>query len=186
MVFQGYDDFGQGLLREFENALIDYNPEDENITWSDVGGMVAPNQLVSEFIESVKSDTDEDLEGLYEGMKNACDSCYEFEWFYFIYLLRERENFSGEEKAREVLPKIIDEWKGSKIRLNQLILTDSKKEFDQNSRISFGLDGSNEKRDEEFDIVRGTWEENSFVKELQEEIEEVEKKAETLLAIFKD
>jgi len=182
MVFKGYDDFDKGLLREFENTLIDYNPEDVEINWSDVGGMVSPNHLVREFIETVNKGTYKDLEDLGKGMDGFCDTCYEFEWYYFIHLLREREKLTGEENSREVLTRIIEDWKESKKRLNQLILTDSKKEFDQNSRISFGLDGDTDTRDKEFDSIRGVWEENSFVKQLQQEIEETEKKAEEILA----
>ncbi|MFC2126500.1 DUF4954 family protein [Bacteroidota bacterium] len=182
MVFKGFDDFDKGLLREFKNTLIDYHAEDVEINWSDVGGMVSPNHLVAEFIESVRKGSYSDLEDLYNGMDGFCDTCYEFEWYYFIHLLRDRENLTGEEDGRETLTKIIEDWKESKKRLNQLILTDSKKEFDQNSRISFGLDGDNDTRDKDFESVRGSWEENSFVKLLQQEIEDIEKKAEELLA----
>jgi hypothetical protein len=66
---------------------------------------------------------------------------------------------------------IIEKWKKSEITFNDLILRDAKKEFDLNSRTGFGLDGNNEQKAEDFENVRGNFENNPFVKEIKEKIE---------------
>jgi len=48
-------------------------------------------------------------------------------------------------------------------------------------RLGFGIDGN---ADADFINVRGTYEENSFVKKIQGEIEEVERRYRAVMDIF--
>ena len=59
-----------------------------------------------------------------------------------------------------------------------MINSDAKKEFDSNSRISYGAFGHTE---DDFQAVRGETDENKFVKSLIQENEEVEVEAEKII-----
>ena len=76
---------------------------------------------------------------------------------------------------KEQLNEIMLNWKNSRIRLNNMILGDAKKEFDSNSMIGYGMgEGENgEKLD--FKFTRGTYESNSFVNNLMDDSAEVER-----------
>ena len=59
----------------------------------------------------------------------------------------------------------------------EMILGDAAKEFDNSSKIGFGVDGDEAVRDQDFDAVRGVLDENKFIKGIKEEIEQTELKA---------
>jgi hypothetical protein len=59
-------------------------------------------------------------------------------------------------------------------RLNNMILKDAEKEFDQNSKIGFGIDGNEEIVNADFAAIRGSFDDNKFVKEVQQESQTVE------------
>ena len=52
-----------------------------------------------------------------------------------------------------------------------MILKDAEKEFDQVSKIGFGLDVNEQERDTDFENVRGRYEQNKFVNSLRKEID---------------
>ena len=58
-----------------------------------------------------------------------------------------------------------------------MVLNDAEKEFEGTVCTGFGIDGD---ADADFEAVRGTFDDNSFVKGLNEEIAEVEKTHEEL------
>jgi hypothetical protein len=67
-----------------------------------------------------------------------------------------------------------------------MILMDAEKEFDAGSKIGFGLDGDDNVRDADFESVRGTYDTNSFVTGLRQEIRDHAAKADELIkAILK-
>jgi hypothetical protein len=58
-----------------------------------------------------------------------------------------------------------------------MILSDAGKEFDNTSKIGFGIDGNDEIVDQDFEAVRGKLEENKFTAGLKKEMEQIEEKA---------
>jgi hypothetical protein len=101
-------------------------------------------------------------------------------WRYAKALLSER---LGKEilEAADVI-QIISEWQDNYIRLNNLILKDAEKEFDNQSRVGYGLDGDEAVRDADFSAVRGTLADNKFIIELQKESEQIARQAEQIIA----
>lgn len=67
------------------------------------------------------------------------------------------------------------------MRLNNMILSDAKKEFDANSKIGFGLGGNDTVKNADFEEVRGNYDDNSFVKELHKENASIEVRAEEMI-----
>ena len=58
------------------------------------------------------------------------------------------------------------------------------KEFDQHSKIGFGIDGDEQTKEADFEAIRGTYDGNSFVKSLRKDITEIEVKAANLSRIL--
>ena len=86
--------------------------------------------------------------------------------------------------SSELIQVIIDKWFISKTKLLKMILKDAEKEFDSNSRISYGIDGDEEVKDSDFKNVRGSYEENAFVKEVNKEISDCEEIAKKIKSII--
>ena len=53
---------------------------------------------------------------------------------------------------------------------NYCIIEDAKKEFAATSQIGFGLDGEQETKQADFEAVRGKFEENSFILDIENHI----------------
>ncbi len=86
----------------------------------------------------------------------------------------------------ENLIKIVSDWKINAVKFNHMILRDAEKEFDQGSKMGYGIDGEGLTRDADFDAVRGSYEENSFVSALRKETKETEEIADHLITLLSE
>jgi hypothetical protein len=66
----------------------------------------------------------------------------------------------------EEIITLVELWKNSVVKLDQLIYNDAKKEFDLNSKTGFGVDGNEEQKHQDFESVRGSFDSNTFVIEV--------------------
>ncbi len=55
----------------------------------------------------------------------------------------------------------------------KMLLTDAQKEFDELAQIGFGLDGAEGDREADFAAVRGTFEDDKFIRKMRSETEEI-------------
>ena len=61
-------------------------------------------------------------------------------------------------------------WKEAVVELDHRLYADAKKEFAATAQIGYGLDGDEETKHADFEQVRGRFEENSFVCEIEKHI----------------
>ena len=128
---------------------------------------------LSEFIETVKSGKIGDLQTVMKTLRNAYDLYRDTSIDWAIQLLCDRLQKKPRELNEDDLKERITGWAKNSVKLNNIILKDAEKEFDQGSRIGYGIDGSEQIRKDDFQAVRGTYDENGFVKELLEENENI-------------
>jgi hypothetical protein len=162
------------MIRESLRPEIEL--KDEN--WVDMCGLTAPVETVEEVIRLIAGRKIPTLEVLnlklieihqhYEG--------YVLSWMNRV-LLR-RSGIDATAIGKEALVSMLEEWKVNSVRLNNMILSDAKKEFDASSQIGFGIDGNEETRKVDFEAVRGDFEQNGFVNGIREKIRNIEKTAE--------
>jgi len=88
-------------------------------------------------------------------------------------------------EAQDIV-SIIEKWKKAVLTFDDLILRDAKKEFNAISRTGFGIDGTEEEKQLDFDAVRGTYDENSFVKDINNQINTTTELADRLLLKLSD
>ena len=67
------------------------------------------------------------------------------------------------------------------VELDHMLYADAKKEFAATAQIGFGIDGDVEIKHKDFEAVRGTFEENSFVTEIEKHIVEKNKLGDELI-----
>ncbi len=149
--------------------------------WLDICGLLAPQSTIEELVGSIKNGKVSTITMLSQRLKTIYENYSAFAWTWCVELIQQRFGMPFTTLTRDHIIQIINDWKESSVKLNSMILTDSEKEFDANSRIGFGLDGDEQVRDKDFEAVRGTHAGNKFVVELKKETESVQKRAEALV-----
>ena len=86
--------------------------------------------------------------------------------------------------APEHLIQLINAWKNNSFDLNNWVVNDAKKEFSSESQLGYGLDGGSVIKNKDFESVRGSYDQNSFVKELKEDLLLIQKRADRLIRFF--
>ncbi len=149
--------------------------------WIDTAGMFLSRKDFELLVNDVASGKVKSLEELNDEIHKISNSYKESSWAWCADLIEKRFNLKIDVITKVQLSTIIQDWKENRIKLNNMILKDAEKEFDQTSRIGFGIDGEEEVRDCDFDNVRGRFEENKFVLELKKESEGITSLAERLI-----
>lgn len=152
--------------------------------WLDLSGMIASEQAVQRLLADITSGALNTLEGI-SGALDQMHASYEEEvWNWTTRILAERYDVDVKEINADQLLELVSKWESETIKLNKMILSDAGKEFDNSSKIGFGVDGNEEVRDLDFEAVRGVLDENKFIKGIRKEMEETELKAAELKEII--
>jgi len=151
--------------------------------WLDMAGLIAPAQLVEDIERQVEESEIQDFQALREALIKLDRRYPELAWAYCLSLIREL--YGPQIDIRRILIQIIQKWAETVEEFIRLILKDARKEFDAEARIGYGKDGDETIRDCDFEAVRGAYEKNKFVTELQQEALTYRARAERLLAALR-
>jgi len=160
--------------------------EDGPGEWVDLSGMLAPKSTIENLLISIRSGKIDSIDDLSDNLKKIHDNYFEFAWSWCAELISNEIGVDLKDIEPRHLIKILNEWQTSAVKLNNMILNDAVKEYDSNSRISFGIDGGLDERNRDFEAVIGKYEENKFVKELIDENKTIEEKAEKLISFLEN
>jgi hypothetical protein len=152
--------------------------------WVEICGMFSPASKIDELVESVKSRKIRSVDELVENLTSIYSNYNIYAWIWCCSLISQQTGDKPENISINNLIQIIIDWKTYAIKINNMILKDAEKEFAPGSKIGFGIDGDIDTRDSDFQAVRGEYENNKFVTNLQRESKEIEEKANRLIAIF--
>ncbi len=72
-------------------------------------------------------------------------------------------------------------WKSATSQYNQGVLRDAEQEFKESAHVSYGIDGDHETQLADFAAVRGAFNDNAFVRKVQDQTREVAERADNLL-----
>ena len=167
------------LEKIFEKAEQGFAPDANAVysdEWVDIGGQLMPKQRMLGVVEKIESGKISDVESFQAEMNRIYQACEADQW---LWVIKTYEQYFGGELqklTKEEVVGLAEKYKAVKMKFLKQILGDAEKEFNEFSRMGFGADGSLEDRDEDFRQVRGLYEENEFVKEMQEKIKEIENK----------
>ncbi|MFO7871518.1 MAG: DUF4954 family protein [Kiritimatiellia bacterium] len=136
--------------------------------WIDAAGLICPKAGIDDIVKRVKSGEIEDYRQIADAFR-AVRAAYaddEWRWFRSVY----RGGGTGEAGAG--LKDILEAWKKSSRKLLNMVEADARKEYEDSARVGYGVDGA---ADEDFKSVRGTFEEDGFVTDLNAEKEHIER-----------
>jgi hypothetical protein len=158
------------------------NPGNKDIAdkWLDLAGMIAPDHAIQGLIGDIKSGRIKDLEGVVSGLESIHASYKDYTWDWTTRLLSELYEIDVRKIDADQLVELLTSWETNSIKLDRMILSDAGKEFDNTSKIGFGIDGDEKIADLDFEAVRGTIEDNKFTAGLGREMEAIAEKAKRL------
>jgi hypothetical protein len=133
--------------------------------WIDLSGLIAPKNEIDNLLNSIEKEP-LSLDEIQYRLETMHSEYYNYEWTWAKQNLEEHWNKTIEEVTTQDIVNMIELWKTSVVKLDQMIYDDAKKEFDLNSRTGFGVDGNEEQKHQDFESVRGSFENNTFVKEV--------------------
>lgn len=152
--------------------------------WVDMSGMLAPQSAVEKLLDSVQTGQIATVDDLTNSLKAIHENYSDTSWTWCVDLIEKRFGIDFKKITQQHLVRIINDWKESCVKLNNMILKDAEKEFDTNSRIGFGIDGDEDIKSRDFEAVRGTFDENKFIVELKKESDTIQKHGQDLVAFL--
>jgi hypothetical protein len=138
--------------------------------WIDLSGLIAPKNEIDNLLNTIENEPI-NLEEIQHRFETMHQEYYNYEWTWAKQQLEEYWGKTIDKVTTEDIVDIVECWKTSVVKLDQLIYNDAKKEFDLNSRTGFGVDGNEEQKYQDFKSVRGSFESNPFVVEVLSHIE---------------
>lgn len=154
-------------LRDALRPRAEYGEGD----WVDISGMLAPKAAVADLIESIECGNIVDVDMLGKLFHDIHDEYYEYEWKWAYEIIGSYYGISLSEASVEDLRSLVVRWKESVVALDRMIYEDARKEFSLSFMTSFGADGDQQEREQDFMNVRGSlFESDPFVRSVQEHI----------------
>jgi len=156
------------------SAVSKTSPHD---LWIDVCGMLCRKKRIDDLILSVCSGKTDSFNKLHTQLNKIHASYDDDEWKWFLAQYKDMKGRDLAHESGKSLCEFVTKWKASSVKLLSMVLRDAEKEFSEKAMYGYGIDGNVR---EDFQAVRGTFEENSFVKKLKKKIENVEKRYENV------
>ncbi len=142
--------------------------------WYDLLGLFVSQSVLNALLSKIKRGAFTTYDKFYKELEAIFTNYDKYAWAWCAALLKEEKGIDVAAITREQLSGIISDWKENKQRFNKMIMADAQKEYDANSRIGYGIDGDQNVRDADFEAVRGSYDSNGFVQELEAENKEIE------------
>jgi hypothetical protein len=121
-------------------------------------------------LSDIESGTISTLEQVTEDFQSIHNRYGAYEWAWAADVLQQRLGKTIDKITAQDIIEMVTKWKEAVVELDRMLCADTKKEFAATAQIGFGLDGDRETRQADFAQVRGTFEGNSFVSEIEEHI----------------
>lgn len=177
----GIDKFlGNSVIKRLEDIKFD---NDEQIRdrlrpdtktgcgkWTDMAGLFAPQQAVEELLDDIETGRTGTLDKVSCAFNAMHDNYYNYEWTWAESLLASQLGKDTCEITAYDIKQMVERWKSSVVTLDNLLARDAMKEFSDTAQTGFGIDGTEEVRQDDFKAVRGSYTDNSFVREIEEHI----------------
>jgi hypothetical protein len=177
----GIDKFlGNSIISRLQDARFESNEELQKCLrpdtvigkgkWVDLAGLIAPESLVSELLDTIENGTIESLQQLSDTFSSWHENYYVYEWTWAADRIEQELGKRLDTVTAGDIISFVQKWKESVIRLDRTLYADAQKEFRPTAQIGFGIDGDKTVRQEDFAEVRGVFEKNTTAKEILEHI----------------
>ena len=173
---------GNSIIKRLENTVFTSNDEirerlkpDTPVgsgEWVDISGLIAPKSEIDNLLCKIESGEISKLREINDVFKQLHEQYYVLEWTWAWEKIQEFYQLTPETiTAREIID-IVEKWKTSVVKLDEMIYDDAKKEFSLSFKTGFGADGNIQDQAMDFEYVRGAFDNNPFVMATLKHIED--------------
>ena len=187
--------FGDWVVRTLESLRNDTNisairkslhiEDPPTAEWIDLAGMIANPVKIDDLIVAITGEEIDSIQEVQDRLKKIYHQYTDDERRWALARAAEFYEVDFGEIAPDQLTEIVEDWQTNRRKFHNMILKDAEKEFAKSARIGYGIDNP-ENTAGDFDAVRGSAGENSFVGWLKEESVRTDERAETLVERLKD
>jgi hypothetical protein len=144
--------------------------------WVDVAGQLMPLQRLRDLEDAIEAGAIDTVEA-FDAQTRAIHAHYEAdEWAWARQAYAQVFGADPSELTTEGLREAAATLGKVRTKFLHLVAADAQKEFSEVSHIGFGQDGSDDDIEKDFRAVRGVYEENAFVQEIRQAIEQLEER----------
>ena len=157
-------------LEELRKAFVPVSADGEG-AWVDIAGMIAPKKAVSAVLDDIQNGLLVDVEGINARFADIHANYYDYEWHWAYKVIEEYYGVDLQNITADEIRTLVERWRTSVVGLDNMVYEDARKEFSLSAMTSFGADGDENVRKEDFMQVRGSlFESNPFVMSVKEHI----------------
>lgn len=139
--------------------------------WVDISGMIAPKKAVSDLLDDIQNGILTDVNEINARFADIHAAYYDYEWRWAYDVIEEYYGVDLKTISADEICDLVCRWKSSVVGLDNLVYDDARKEFSLSAMTSFGADGDENVRKEDFMQVRGSFfDSNPFVMSVKEHI----------------
>jgi hypothetical protein len=156
-------------INELRAAL---SPETSTGTgkWIDLAGLFAPEESIQKLLSDIENGCISTLEQVTEDFRLMHENYPAYEWAWAAGVLQQQAGKIIDKITADDIIELTTKWKDAVVELDHKLYTDAKKEFADTSQIGYGIDGDEQTKHNDFAQVRGVFEKDSFVSEIQKHI----------------
>ncbi len=160
------DNENKGFLSVSDDAVF-------SEAWVDLAGQMMPQQRFDHLCDRIESKEIDSIEELQSALWQIHEAYHKDEWAWVVWAYQQHYGVSITEMSSSDIHSALTSWGELRTKYLRSILGDAEKEFEQTTRTGFSLLADGEQADEDFLAVRGTFDDNKFVKQMRDEIAEI-------------
>ena len=175
---------GNGVVNRLDRAAFSSEEELRDVLrptvggegeWVDIAGLMAPKEEVNRLIEEIEEGRAASLDLINNAFREWKERYPEWTWNWTAARLRAEAGVDVSTVSAARLREFAGEWRDAVVTLDRMMYEDARKEFALRSRVGFGIDGEEETRAEDFENVRGEFDNHPTVRNILEHIERKER-----------
>jgi hypothetical protein len=139
--------------------------------WLDLAGLIAPEREIEKFLDDIENSNINSLEKIRKAFQKIYGNYPVCKWTWAVDIWQKLSGKSMNEILPDDVIMLLNRFREAVIYLNDQIYLDSGKEFSSSSQIGYGIDGNDQTKCADFELVRGTFENDSFVSEIKKHTE---------------
>ena len=125
--------------------------------WVDLSGLIAPKSEIDILLNRIENGEITGLEEINNEFRRLHENYYVYEWTWAWNKIQEFYKVTEETITAQDVIRIVEKWKESVIKLDEMIYNDAKKEFSLSFKTGFGADGDIQEQELDFEHVRGAF-----------------------------
>ena len=143
--------------------------------WADLSGLLIAQARLQQLEAAIEAGEIGSVADFQTAFEKAWEAYEVDEWAWVRHTFTSRTGRSVDDLSLEDLEQMKAARNKARATAIKKVLADAEKEFDDIASTGFGQDGNREQRSADFAAVRGSFADNSFIKQMQEELGKVQK-----------